>query len=147
MFEVLQIFYKTHYNFAAVSVLLFMLLIFMLSKKNIKVALIALTLLLVFNVFIFKKTDGKAWTIELDAPPAQPDAYGYVPLQEPQTMTFSVKKNWTITDEKGEVHHWCWVDTYWDKFANTDLVAAIWGENSSKKMTKASESHADNSNE
>ena len=58
-------------------------------------------------------------------------------------MTFSATpEKWTITDSKGETHHWCWVDAMWDKFANTDLVAKIWGENSSKKMMKSTESRA-----
>ncbi len=142
MFEVLKIFYQTHYNFAALSLLLFLLFIFLLTKKNIKVGLIVLAAFLVFNVFIFKKTNGKAWTIELDAPPA--DEYGYQPPAK--TMTFSVHKDWTITDDKGEVHHWCWVDAFWDQVSNTDIVAGIWGENAGKKLTKSTESHIGDAN-
>jgi len=135
MFEVFKVFYTTHYNLGAVSLLLFLLLIFLLTKKNVKVGLVVLALLLVFNVFIFKRTDGKSWTIYLDPEPSS-DPY-YQP--QPRELTFSVKKNWTITDKDGKTYHWCWLDTYWDEFANTDLVAAIWGENSSKKMMKSSE--------
>lgn len=140
MTEVFKLFYTTHYNFAAVSILLFLLLIFLLTKKNVKGGLVVLALLLVFNVFIFKRTDGKAWTITLEPEPSS-DPY-YQP--EAQQLTFSVKKNWTITDDKGKTYHWCWVDTYWDQFANTDLVAKIWGENSSKKMMKSTETRANN---
>jgi hypothetical protein len=57
-------------------------------------------------------------------------------------MTFSAKKDWTITDEKGEVHHWCWVEEYWQEFASTDIIAKLWGEKSKKKLVKATESRA-----
>lgn len=142
MFEVLKIFYTTHYNFAAFAVLLLLLFIFLLSKKNIRFGLVILAALIAFNVFLYKRTEGKAWTITIDPPAGSADAYGVEP--EPITMTFSVHKNWTITDEQGVVHHWCWVDAAWDQFANTDLVAKIWGENSAKKLTKSSESHVGN---
>lgn len=137
MVDVLKAFYSIHYNFAALSVLILFLTIFFFSKKNMVGGVIALAVLLVFNVFLFKRTDGKAWTLTIDPPENQVDAFGYKP--QPQTMTFSVRKNWTITDEKGETHHWCWVDDYWDKFANTDIVAGIWGENAGKKLAKSSE--------
>lgn len=145
MFEVLKIFYTTHYNFGALSVLLLLLFIFLMTKKNLKVGIIVFAALIAFNVMIFKKTEGRAWTITIDPPEtaASNDGYGYEKPQ-PIKMTFSVHKNWTITDDKGEVHHWCWVDDYWDKFANTDIVAAIWGENSSKKLMKSTESRATN---
>ena len=104
MIEVLKVFYPTHYNFAALCILLVLLLIYLLTKKNYK--------------------------------------YPFY-TQQPQTMTFSVKKNWTITDEKGVVHHWCWVEEYWQKFASVDLVAKLWGTNSSKKLVKSSEKHAE----
>ena len=51
-------------------------------------------------------------------------------------------EKWNITDSKGETHHWCWLDAAWDQVANTDVVAWIWGENSSKKMMKSTESRA-----
>lgn len=138
MFEVLKIFYQTHYNFAALSVLLLMLFIFLLTKKNIRVGIVILAALIAFNVFLYKRTDGKSWTITIDPPANTNDPYGITP--EPITMTFSVHKHWTIKDEQGNVHHWCWVDAAWDQFANTDIVAKIWGENSAKKLTKSTES-------
>lgn len=144
MIDVLKIFYQTHYNFAALSVLLLMLSIFLFSKKNIRMGLIIMAVLIVFNVFLFKKTDGKAWTITIDPPAATPDPYGYNQAPDPITMTFSVKKNWTIKDEQGNEHHWCWVDAAWDSFASMDLVAKIWGENSAKKMTKSTETRINN---
>lgn len=143
MIEVFKIFYPTHYNFAALSVLLVLLLIYLLSKKNFKWSIITLILLVAFNVFIYKRTEGKAWTITLE-PEKSSDPY-YTP--QAKKLTFSVKKNWTITDEKGEVHHWCWVEEYWQKFASLDLVAALWGENSSKKMVQSTESRAEDADE
>lgn len=137
MFDVLKIFYTYHYNFGALCVLLLLLLIFLLTKKNFRVSIVVFAAIIGLNVFIYKRTEGKTWTIFVDGP-VPTDSYSSKP--EPIAMSFSVHKNWTITDEKGEVHHWCWVDDYWDKFANTDLVAAIWGSNASKKMTKSTES-------
>ena len=62
-------------------------------------------------------------------------------------MTFSVEKNWVneqgiIVDRGDTIHHWCWVDQLWENFSETDIIGALWGENKSKKMIKASESHA-----
>ena len=140
MIDVLKVFYPTHYNFAALAVLLALLLIYLLSKKNFKWSIITLVLLLAFNIAIYKRTDGRTWTITVE-PEKSSDPY-YTP--QVKKMTFSVKKDWTITDEKGEVHHWCWVEDYWQKFASMDLVATLWGENSSKKMVQSSEGRVDN---
>jgi hypothetical protein len=95
---------------------------------------------LALNIGIYKRTDGRAWTITLE-PEKSSDPY-YTP--QAKKLTFSVKKNWTITDEKGEVHHWCWVEDYWQAFSSMDLVSALWGSKSTKKMVKASEGRADN---
>lgn len=104
-------------------------------------SIVILAAIIAMNVAIYKRTEGKSWTITIDPPAsATTDSYGYSETPEPIVMTFSVHKNWTITDKQGEVHHWCWVDDYWDKFANTDIVAAIWGSNSSKKLMKSTES-------
>ena len=138
MIDVLKAFYTIHYNFAALSILLLLLVIFLLTKKNYKWTIIFSAILIVFNVFLYKRTDGKKWTIIIP-PPESSDPY-FKP--EPKTMTFSVNKDWVIVDDKGEKHHWCWVDEYWDKFANTDVVAWIWGENASKKMMNSTESRA-----
>ncbi|MCQ2053671.1 MAG: hypothetical protein MJY82_00080 [Fibrobacter sp.] len=136
MIDVLKVFYPTHYNFAALSILLLLLLIYLLTKKNIKWGLIVLAILLVFNVVLYKRTEGKSWTIIVE-PEKTDDPY----MQpQPQELTFSAAKNWEIVDEKGVKHHWCWVEVYWDKFASTDLIAKIWGSNSSKKMMKSTES-------
>ena len=140
MIEVFKVFYPTHYNFAAVTILLVLLLIYLLSKKNFKWSIITLVLLLAFNIAIYKRTDGRTWTITVE-PEKSSDPY-YTP--QVKKMTFSVKKDWTITDEKGEVHHWCWVEDYWQKFASMDLIATLWGENSSKKMVQSSEGRVDN---
>ena len=139
MIDVFKAFYSVHYNFAAVSVLLLALVIFLLTKKNYKWTIIITAVLVAFNVLIYKKTAGKAWTITIEPEEESSNSF-YKP--QPIKMTFSTTKDWTIKDDKGVVHHWCWVDSYWDQFASMDLVAWIWGENASKKMMKATESHA-----
>lgn len=143
MIEVFKVFYPTHYNFAALSILLLLLFIYLLTKKNFKWGIITFVLLLAFNIFLYKRTEGKAWTITIE-PERTSDPY-YTP--QAQKMTFSVKKDWTITDEKGEVHHWCWVEDYWQEFSSMDLVSALWGSKSTKKMVKASEGRAGDINE
>ena len=137
MFDVLQVFYTTNYNFAAFAVLLLLLLIFLLTKKNYKWSICVLAVFLIFNVAMYKRTDGKTWTITIE-----PEKTAVNEDVEPVSMTFSAKKNWTITDDKGVVHHWCWVDDYWQRFASMDLVSALWGDNKAKKMMKSSEGHA-----
>ncbi len=143
MIDILKLFYTTHYNLAALAVLLLLLLMFFLTKKNIKGAIIVFVLLVGYNVGIYKRTEGKSWTIEIDPPEVTSNGYGSFEKPQPIKMTFSATpEKWTYTDSKGETHHWCWLDAMWDKVANTDVVAWIWGENSSKKMMKSTESRA-----
>jgi len=138
MIEVFKVFYPTHYNFAALSILLILLVIYLLTKKNFKWSIIFLILLVAFNVFIYKRTADRAWTITFE-PEKSSDPY-YTP--QAKKLTFSVKQNWEIIDEKGEKHHWCWVEEYWQSFASVDLVAKLWGTNSKKKMVNSTESRA-----
>ena len=145
MIDILKLFYTTHYNLGALAILLALLLIFFLTKKNFKGAIIVGIILIVYNVGIYKRTEGKSWTIEIDPPAATPNEYGTYNEPEPIKMTFSATpEKWTITDDKGVTHHWCWLDDMWDKFSNTDVVAWIWGENASKKMMKSTETRANN---
>lgn len=137
MLDVFKVFYPQHYNLAAVGVLLLLIMIFLFSKKNVKVGLIFLLLFLVFNVFIYKKTANKAWTITVQ-PDESAQTYDDGFTREPEKITFSVQ-NWVVTDEKGNTHHWCWVEDIWEVISNTDIVAAIWGENASKKVQKSTE--------
>lgn len=134
MFDVLSVFYTTHYNFAILSILLVITIIWLLTKKNYKWTIIFLVVLLAFNIAIFKRTEGKSWTITIEA-----EKQGSEQQVESKKYTFSASKNWTITDSKGETLHWCWVEDWWEKFASMDLIAAIWGDNKSKKMMQASE--------
>ena len=141
MIDVLKLFYTVHFNMGALAVLMLFLLIYLLSKKNFKFGIIVLALLIAYNVGIYKRTAGKSWTIEVE--PEQTNT-GFDSYSKPQPikMTFSVHKNWTITDDKGVTHHWCWVDAMWDRIASTDVIAWIWGENASKKMMKSTETRA-----
>ena len=143
MIDILKLFYTTHYNLGALAILMLLLLIFFLTKNNFKGAIIVLILLIAYNVGIYKRTEGKSWTIEIDPPEAASNGYDSFSKPQPIKMTFSATpEKWNITDSKGETHHWCWLDAAWDQVANTDVVAWIWGENSSKKMMKSSESRA-----
>ena len=147
MIDILKLFYTTHYNLGALAILFVLLLIFFLTKKNYKGAIIVVAILIVYNVGIYKRTEGKSWTIEIEPPEtaAVNDGYGNYSKPQPVKMTFSATpEKWTITDEKGETHHWCWLDALWDQFANTDIVTWIWGENASKKMMKSTETRANN---
>ena len=56
MIDVLKVFYPTHYNFAALAVLLALLFIYLLSQKNFKWGIITFVLLLAFNIFLYKRT-------------------------------------------------------------------------------------------
>lgn len=143
MIEVFKVFYPYHYNIGILSALLVMLLIFLLTKKNYKWSIITLIIVVALNIAVYKRTEGRSWTITLE-PEKTSDPFV---TPEVKKMTFSVHKDWTITDEKGEVHHWCWVEEYMQEFASVDLVAALWGENSSKKLVQASESHVNNGTE
>lgn len=143
MIDILKLFYTTHYNLGALAVLMVLLLIFFLSKKNFKGAIILVVILIAYNIAIYKRTEGKSWTIEIDPPAAESSGYDSFSKPQPIKMTFSATpEKWTITDEKGETHHWCWLDDMWDKVANTDVVAWIWGDNASKKMMKSTENRA-----
>lgn len=142
MFEVFKVFYPTHYNLAAISILLFLWFIFLMTKKNYKWSIAVFAILMVYNFALYKRTEGKSWTITID-PPQVHTEYGTLEQPESIKMTFSVKKDWTITDSAGEKHHWCWVEDYWQKFAGTDLISKIWGTNNSKKLIKSSEDQID----
>lgn len=134
MFDVLKVFYPTHYNFAALSILLTITIIWLLTKKNYKWSIIFFVVLLAFNIAIFKRTDGKSWTINFEEGKDHSEM-----ISESKTYTFSAHKNWSVTDSQGKTYHWCWVEDWWSEFSSMDLVATIWGDNKSKKMMKASE--------
>lgn len=139
MIDVLSTFYSVHYNFGILCIILALLLIYLLSSKKFKFAIIVLVILVAINVGLYKRTEGKSWTIT-EAPEKLAD--GSV-SSVAKSITFSVHGTWTTTNEKGEVMHWCWVDQLIEDFSQTDVIGKLWGENKSKKMIKASESHAD----
>lgn len=142
MIDVLKVFYSVHYNFGILAIIILLLAIFFLTKKVYIFAGITLLVVLALNIAIYKMTDGKSWTIEAAV---VKDQFGTE--HKGDAMTFSVDKNWYseegIVVERGDtIHHWCWVDQLWENFSETDVIGALWGENKSKKMIKASESHA-----
>ena len=142
MIDVLKAFYSVHYNFGIVCIIILMLGILLATKKMwIFVGITALVVIII-NVACYKMTDGKSWTIE---PAVVKTEFGET---KGSPMTFSVQKNWVseegvIVDRGDTIHHWCWVDQLWENFSETDVIGALWGENKSKKMIKASESHAE----
>lgn len=143
MIDVLKAFYSVHYNFGILAIIIVLIGIFFATKKMWIFVAITLAVVLVANVVLYKMTDGKSWTIEAAVVKNQ---YGSEYKADP--MTFSVAKNWVnkegiIVDRGDTIHHWCWVDQLWENFSETDVIAAIWGDNKSKKMIKASESHGD----
>lgn len=123
MFEVLKQFYSVHYNVGAFIILLVFTLIYMLSKKNHKGSIIISAIIIALNVFVYKKTVDRVWIL----------------TENEKTMRFSVHQDWTITDENGELHHWCWLDEWWDSIASTDLVGTLWGSKQVNSYRKTSE--------
>lgn len=127
MYEVLKLFYTVHYNVGAVCILILFGIIFVLTKKNYRTALILGVILVVINVYVYKKTIDRVWTL----------------TEGERSWKFSIEKDWTITevvDEKDTVvYHWCWLDQWWDNIASTDLVGTLWGTKQVDKYRKTSE--------
>ena len=143
MVDVLKAFYSVHYNFGILAIIILLIGIFFATKKMWIFLAITVVVVLVMNVVLYKMTDGKSWTIEAAV---VKNAYGTEYKADP--MTFSVQKNWVskegiVVDRGDTIHHWCWVDQIWEEFSQTDVIGALWGENKSKKMIKASESHGE----
>ena len=146
MIDVLKAFYSVHYNFGILAIIILLIGILFATKKMWIFLAITVVIVLVMNVAFYKMTDGKSWTIE---PAVVKTEFGET---KGSPMTFDVKKNWVneegvIVDRGDTIHHWCWVDQIWENFSETDVIGALWGENKSKKMIKASESHASGDNE
>ena len=142
MIDVLKAFYSVHYNFGIICIIILLLGILFATKKMWIFVGITALVVIILNVACYKMTEGKSWTIE---PAVVKTEFGEI---KGNPMTFSVHKNWVneegvIVDRGDTIHHWCWVDQIWENFSETDVIGALWGENKSKKMIKASESHAD----
>lgn len=142
MIDVLKAFYSVHYNFGILAIIILLIGILFATKKMWIFLAITVVIVLIMNVAFYKMTDGKSWTIE---PAVVKTEFGET---KGSPMTFDVKKNWVneegvIVDRGDTIHHWCWVDQLWEEFSQTDVIGALWGENKSKKMIKASESHGE----
>lgn len=147
MVDVLKAFYSVHYNFGILAIIILLIGIFFATKRMWIFLAITVVVVLIMNVVLYKMTDGKSWTIEAAV---VKNAYGTEYKADP--MTFSVQKNWVskdgiVVDRGDTIHHWCWVDQLWEEFSQTDVIGALWGENKSKKMIKASESHGKGADE
>lgn len=142
MIDVLKAFYSVHYNFGILALILLLIGILFVTKKMWIFVGITVVIILAINIVCYKKTEGKSWTLEAAV---MKNEFGTEYKADP--MTFSVLKNWVnkdgiIVDRGDTIHHWCWVDQLWEDFSQTDIIGALWGENKSKKMIQASESHA-----
>lgn len=135
MIDIFKVFYTYHYNVAAISLLLLLLVIFLLTKKNFKWSLIFLAIVAVLNVFIWQRTAGKQWTVT-ETPEEDPNSWY---ASQPKTYTFSAPDHWTEKTDSGEELHWCWVETYKDKFLTINFVDKLWGSKEAKKLRSASE--------
>lgn len=132
MIDVMKAFYSVHYNFAALSILILLLLIFFLTRKNFKGAIIALVVIIALNLAIYKRTDGRVWTLE--------DTTDGTVIQ---FAAASDRYPWVAEDEKtGEILHWCWFEDYWDAFASISLVDKLWGSKQVESARKSSENRA-----
>lgn len=146
-------FYTIHYNLGLIVFLLVILGAFFAIKKNFKGMLVMLALLIVFNVFNYNKTKDKTWTRVFYST----DEIVKYPLWDKldkekikfhqldtMELSFAAKSKdnpWVVYSETGDtLRHWCWVDEWWEKFSQTDVVAWIWGENAGKKVRGSSES-------
>ena len=138
MFEIFKAFYPVHYNFGAFALLLLLFVIFLLTKKNFKWAIIFIIVDIAFNVFIYHKTAQRVWIIT-ETPAAQNEW----DTPAPKTYKFSALDNWVIEGENGEKMHWCWVETWAEKFLSFDFVDRLWGTNKAKQLRGASEERLD----
>jgi hypothetical protein len=134
MVEIFKVFYSTHYNFAALSLLLLLLVIFLLTKKNFKWSIVFLAVIVVINLFIWQRTNGKVWT--LTEIPEETNSWN---TPQPVTYKFYAPDHWKVKTEDGEEIHWCWVETYHEKFLSIDFVDKLWGTKEAKKLREASE--------
>ena len=138
MFEIFKAFYPVHYNFGAFALLLLLFVIFLLTKKNFKWAIIFIIVDIAFNVFIYHKTAHRVWIIT-ETPAAQNEW----DTPAPKTYKFSAPDNWVIEGENGPQLHWCWVETWAEKFLSFDFVDRLWGTNKAKQLRGASEERLD----
>lgn len=148
-------FYSVHQNVGALALLILLLVLFLVTKKNYKLCIPVVILFFVLNIFCFKLTDGKTWTRTFyasdDVPKAmliyekRVDSIPVIEFKDTLEVSFAVsdKTPWVVKTQAQNASvrllHWCWLDDYWEKFSQTDLVAAIWGENSGKKIRGSSE--------
>lgn len=132
MIDIMKAFYSVHYNFAALSILIILLIIFFITKKNYKGVIIAVVVVVALNLAIYKRTDGRIWTLE-------DTSTGMVI----QFAAASERYPWTYEDEKtGEILHWCWFEDYWEAFASISLVDKLWGSKQAESARKSSENRA-----
>ncbi len=155
MIDVLKNFYLVHYNFGAVFALMLLLVILFAVKKNVKGIIILLALIIIGNVAIYSRTNGKAWTRDFYMTDEYEDKFPlYMKVvkdpvrqefNDSTTFTFaanSEKFPWVIVDShenSDKIFHWCWVDDAWQSFASISLVDKLWGSKQVNDARKSSE--------
>ena len=160
MIDILRDIYFVHYNFFAVAILLLLLLIFFITKKNTKAVIVTVIVFVAFNIMLYNNTANMAWerqffvddemTTNIAVWDKMVDVKDTVLFTDSMKVTFaanSKKYKWVVYDSKDskKAYHWCWFDDFWEKVSQTDLVAAIWGENSGKKVRQSSETRLNGS--
>jgi hypothetical protein len=125
---------------------------FLLLKKNYKFTIIFLGFFIALNLIIHVKTANKQWTAEFyrtDEIVNYPLWNKYdkerrvIAINDTNKLTFAIRNPdhpWVSYSESGDtLRHWCWVDEWWNRVSNYDLVEKVWGGDATKKMRKSSE--------
>lgn len=160
MIDILKTFYTVHYNLGAVVALMLLVIIGMLLKKNFKGVIIFTILIVIQVAFVYHKTNNKIWTRQFFVS----DEYEkhalweklhhkdmmYIDFRDSITLTFSTLNNekfpWVLKDtdvKSDKMFHWCWVEDYWEKFAQTSLVDKLWGTEKATDIRGSSEERMD----
>lgn len=156
MIEVLKAFYVVHYNIAMIFVIMLALAIFFATKKNYKGIIILAVLMVIFNIVIFSKTSGKAWTRSFYVTDEYEEKYlfysylhgendrEYIPVTDSVEFTFVAGNPdyaWVVYDENEDkrIYHWCWFDDMWAAFKSTSIVDKLWGTEQANAVRTSSE--------
>lgn len=152
-------FYLVHYNIGALVILIFITALFLLMKKNFKFTIIFLGFFIALNLVIHTKTANKQWTAEFYR---TDEIINYpiwnkfdkerrvIAINDTNKLTFAIRNPdhpWVSYSESGDtLRHWCWVDEWWNRVSNYDLVEKVWGGDATKKMRKSSEDRLQGNN-
>lgn len=153
-------FFSVHQNIMALAILFLIVGIWLITKKNYKMFIPVILIFFGLCIGCYQLTEGKTWTREFYSTDELPktmiiyeqfnDSIPLIEHKDTLKVTFGIgdKTPWVVQkldqNANKQLLHWCWVDDYWEKFGQTDLVAWIWGENAGKKVRGSSESRLNN---